>query len=149
MASDVSALSSVVAKGHRVLPSFPPSPLIIPDSEFSPVRLEAPALSCGALPKPFPASFDAAPASLSDPAQRPGLSKRGGAHRPLARQGRVYYPRAYNRYYGLMRQSDELPPVWACSACSGRSLPSRAVRLTFPSLLVHTLRPCCDLYPVG
>ena len=61
----------------------------------------------------------------------------------------VYYPRACKRYYGLMRRSDELRPAWACSACSGRSLPSRAVRLTFPSLLWHTLRPCCDLYPVG
>ncbi len=60
----------------------------------------------------------------------------------------VYYPRACKRYYGLMRQSDELRPAsafakatadrWACSACSGRSLPSRAVRLTFPSLLWHT-----------
>jgi len=61
----------------------------------------------------------------------------------------VYYPRTYKRYYGLMRRSDELRPAWACSACSGRSLPSRAVRLTFPSLLWHTFRPCCDLYPVG
>jgi hypothetical protein len=48
-----------------------------------------------------------------------------------------------------MRQSDELRPVWACSACSGRSLLSRAVRLTFPSLLCHTVHTCRDLYPVG
>jgi hypothetical protein len=50
----------------------------------------------------------------------------------------VYHVRACKRYYGLMRQSDELRPAWACSACSGRSLPSRAVRLTFPSFLCHT-----------
>jgi len=41
MASCVSALSSIVANGHQVLPTFPPPPLIIPDGEFSPVRLEA------------------------------------------------------------------------------------------------------------
>lgn len=61
----------------------------------------------------------------------------------------VYYPRACKRYYGLMRQSGELRPAWACSACSGRSLPLRAVRLTFPSLLCHTVHTCRDLYPVG
>src|SRR3974377_1290288 len=40
MASDVSALSSIVANGHQIMPSFPPPPLIIPDGGFSPVRLE-------------------------------------------------------------------------------------------------------------
>ena|ERR1039457_4617051 len=48
----------------------------------------------------------------------------------------VCHVRACNRYYGLMRQSDELRPAWACSACSGRSLPSRALRFTFHSLAV-------------
>ena len=48
-----------------------------------------------------------------------------------------------------MRQFGELRPVWACSAYSGQSLPSRAVRLTFPSLLCHTARGCHDLYPAG
>ena len=61
----------------------------------------------------------------------------------------VYHVRACKRYYGLMRRSDELRPAWASSAYSGRSLPLRAVRLTFPSLLRHTIRTCCDLYPVG
>jgi hypothetical protein len=41
-----------------------------------------------------------------------------------------------------MRQSGELRPVWACSACSGRSLPFRTVRLTFPSLAVVYGRAC-------
>jgi hypothetical protein len=54
----------------------------------------------------------------------------------------VYYPRACKRYYGLMRRSDELRPAWACSACSGRSLPLRAVRLTFPSLAAVYGRAC-------
>jgi len=44
--------------------------------------------------------------------------------------------------YGLMRQSDELRPTWASSAYSGQSLPSRAVRLTFPSLAVVYGRAC-------
>jgi hypothetical protein len=39
MASDVSALSGIVANGHQVLPTFPPPPLSIPYGEFSPVRL--------------------------------------------------------------------------------------------------------------
>jgi hypothetical protein len=41
LASCVSALSSFVANGHQVLPTFPPPPLFIPYGEFSPVRLEA------------------------------------------------------------------------------------------------------------
>ena len=41
MTSNVSALSSIVAHGHQVLPTFPPPPLVIPYGEFSPVRLEA------------------------------------------------------------------------------------------------------------
>ena len=54
----------------------------------------------------------------------------------------VYHVRACKRYYGLIRQSDELRPAWASSAYSGRSLPLRAVRLTFPSLLCHTMGSC-------
>ena len=62
----------------------------------------------------------------------------------------VYHVRACKRYYGLMRRSDELRAAWASSAYFGRSLPVRAVRLTFPSLLSHTIvRACRDLYPVG
>jgi hypothetical protein len=41
MASAVSTLSSIVANGHQVLPTFPPPPLFIPYGGFSPVRLEA------------------------------------------------------------------------------------------------------------
>ena len=61
----------------------------------------------------------------------------------------VYHVHACNRYYGLMRRSDELHPAWASSAYSGRSLPWRAVRLTFPSLLGRTVHTCRDLYPIG
>ena len=72
--------------------------------------------------------------------------------------GAVYYLRACKRYYGLMRRSDELRPASAfakatadrraCSACSVRSLPSRAVRLTFPSLLGHTLATTRPNHPL-
>jgi hypothetical protein len=54
----------------------------------------------------------------------------------------VYYPRACERYYGLMRRSGGLRSAWASSAYSGRSLPLRAVRLTFPSLPAVYGRAC-------
>jgi len=41
-----------------------------------------------------------------------------------------------------LRQSDELRPGWGSSAYSGWSLPSRAVRLTFPSLPAVYGRAC-------
>ena len=44
MASCVSALSSIVANGHQVVPTFPPPPLFIPYGEFSPVKCGAPHL---------------------------------------------------------------------------------------------------------
>ena len=147
MASNVSALSSIVANGHQVMPTFPPPPLFIPYGEFSPVRLET--QPCRAMPfrrrlRPrLTPSLRSFWAWLRVQAYRFATGPTG----PWL--SAVYHPRACNRYYGLMRQSDELRPAWACSACSGRSLPSRAVRLTFPSFLCHTVHACCDLYPVG
>jgi hypothetical protein len=41
MASNVSAHSSVVAKGHQAIHFVSSTPLIMPYGEFSPVRLEA------------------------------------------------------------------------------------------------------------
>jgi hypothetical protein len=41
MASAVSALSSIVANGHQIVPTVPPPPRFIPYGGFSPVRLEA------------------------------------------------------------------------------------------------------------
>jgi len=67
MASDISALSSIAANGQQVVPTAPPLPLIIPYSEFSPIRLEPPANRCRALPGPLPAPFDAVLAVLSVP----------------------------------------------------------------------------------
>ena len=42
MASCVSALSSIVANGHQVLPTFPPPPLFIPYGEFARIKCGAP-----------------------------------------------------------------------------------------------------------
>jgi|GEM_PF-3243414 hypothetical protein len=41
MASAMSALSSIVANGHQIVPTVPPPPRFIPYGAFSPVRLEA------------------------------------------------------------------------------------------------------------
>jgi len=57
--------------------------------------------------------------------------------------------RACSRYYGLIRQSDLLRPVWLYQLTLAGLCPGRAVRLTFPSLLCHTVHPCRYLYPVG
>jgi len=137
MASAVSALSSIVANSPRVLPTFPPPPLFIPYSGFSPVRLEASLVllrpsetvsgfvwrrTC----VPFRFWLSVQASRIAAVPTGPWLSA-------------VYHPRTCNRYYGLIRQSDELRPAWASSAYSGRSLPLRAVRLTFPSLLCHTI----------
>ena len=60
----------------------------------------------------------------------------------------VYHVRACNRYYGLIRQSDELRPAWLSQHTLAGLCPSRAVRLTFPSLsLSCALRPCRYPYP--
>jgi hypothetical protein len=61
----------------------------------------------------------------------------------------VYHVRACKRYYGLIRQSDELRPAWLSQLTLAGLCPCRAVRLTFPSLLCHTVHTCRYLYPVG
>ena len=103
MASCVSALSSIVANGHQVVPTFPPPPLFIPDGEFSPVRLEA-SLAAPRPSQPSPLRLTRSLRSFPYLAQSPDISVRGCAHRPLV--STVYYPRACKRYYGLMRRSD-------------------------------------------
>jgi hypothetical protein len=87
MASRVSALSSIVANGHQVIPTFPPPPLFIPYGEFSPVRLETQPGRPVPFRSPSLAAFDAGPAFLSGLAQSPDLSVRGWTHRPLAQRG--------------------------------------------------------------
>ena len=54
----------------------------------------------------------------------------------------VYHVRACKRYYGLIRQSDELRPAWLYRPTLAGLCPCRAVRLTFPSLVVVYGRAC-------
>ena len=54
----------------------------------------------------------------------------------------VYHVRACKRYYGLIRQSDELRPAWLYRPTLAGLCPCRAVRLTFPSLAVVCGRAC-------
>jgi len=147
MASCVAALASVVANSQQVLPTFPPPPLIIPYGGFAPVRLEA------SLAAPCPSA--AVPGGVRRGACVPlRLGLRVPRYRFAAVPrgpwlSAVYHVHACKRSYGLMRRSAELRPAWTCSACSGRSLPWRAIRLTFPSLLGHPVHTCRDLYPVA
>ena len=124
MASCVSALSSIVANGHQVLPTFPPPPLFIPYGGFSPVRLKA-SLSPSTLPSPFRISFDAGLAIhpfLAFLIQASGIAAVPTGPWLSA----VYHLRTCNRYYGLIRQSGELRPAyrlfWSVSALAGRPL---------------------------
>ena len=146
-ASCVSALSSIVANDPQVIPTFPPLTLFIPYGEFSPVRLET--QPCRPAPFRGRLRLRLTPGLRSFRVWLRVQTYRFAAVPTGPWLSAVCHACASNRYYGLMRQSDELRPAWACSACSGRSLPSRAVRLTFPSFLRHTLHACCDLYPVG
>jgi hypothetical protein len=119
MASCVSALSSIVANGHQVLPSFPPPPLFMPYGGFSPVRLEA-SPSPSILPSPFGMSFDAGLAIhpfLAILFQASGIA--GCAHWPLAQRG-LSCPHLQS----LLRPD---PPVW-------RTPPSLAFQLTLAGL---------------
>ena len=89
MASNVSALSSVVAKGHQAIHFVSSAPSI------HSVRRVLPS-----------------------------------------------HVRACKRYYGLIRQSDELRPAWLYRLTLAGLCPGRAVRLTFPSLPAVYSRAC-------
>ena len=87
MASKVSALSSVVAKGHQAIHFVSSTPSYHAVRRVFPQYAWKPASSLRALPQPFPAAFDGEPAFLSFLALCPGVSVRGCAHRPLAQRG--------------------------------------------------------------
>lgn|SRR5882724_9872850 len=87
MASFVSALSSIVANSLQVMPTFPPPPLLIPSSRFSPVRLEA-SPSYGTLPLGFTKRLVSALAVHSvSGLSYPVFWYGSDAHRPLAQRG--------------------------------------------------------------
>ena len=87
MASAVSALSSIVANGHQIVPTVPPPPRFIPYGGFSPVP-------AGSQPS-HPAPFRTRPRLRLTQERRffpflvqgPGVSNLGCAHRPLAQRG--------------------------------------------------------------
>jgi len=89
MASFVSALSSIVANSLQVMPTFPPPPLLIPYSGFSPVRLEA-SPSYGTLPLGFTKRLVSALAVHSvSGLSFPVFWYSSDAHRPLAQRGLI------------------------------------------------------------
>ena len=61
----------------------------------------------------------------------------------------VSHAHAWKRYYGLIRQPDELRPAWLSQLRLAGLCPSRALRLAFPSSPGHTVPTCRYLYPVG
>src|ERR1039458_4741564 len=86
MASAVSALSSIVANGHQIVPTVPPPPRFIPYGGVSSPAGNQPG---------HPAPFRSRPRlrltqdlrSFPFLAQCPGVSDRGCTHRPLAQRG--------------------------------------------------------------
>jgi len=68
--SIVSALSSGVANGCQIIPTFPPPPLIMPYGGFSPVRLEAQPRPQRPSVTPFRITFDGGAAVHSPGAAR-------------------------------------------------------------------------------
>ena len=138
MASNVSALSSVVAKGHQAIHFVSSTPSI------HSVRRVFPG-TAGSQPCP-PAPFrNLSGLRLTQelPFVRfwPFLIQASGtAAVPTGPWlSTVYHVRACNRYYGLIRQSDELRPAWLYQLTLAGLCPGRAVRLTFPSLSCHAL----------
>ena len=106
MASCVSALSSIVANGHQVIPTFPPPPRFIPYGEFSPVRLEI--QPCCPVPFRRHLRLRLTPNLRSFRVWLRVQTYRFAAGPTGPWLSAVYHARAYKRYYGLMRQSDEL-----------------------------------------
>ena len=88
MASDGSALSSIVANGHQAIHFVSSAPSIHSVGRVFPQYGWKSALSSCALPKPFGASFDAGAAVHPFLAiSYPGVWNDGCTHRPLAQHG--------------------------------------------------------------
>ena len=117
MASAVSALSSIVANGHHIRPRFLRLLLSCRTASFPPSGWK-PVSSLRALPPPSRLGL-----TQSLPSFRAWLWVQASRFAALPTGpwlSTVYHPRTCNRYYGLIRQSDELRSVWASSAYSGR-----------------------------
>ena len=141
MTSNVSALSSVVAKSHQAIhfvssaPSIHSVRRVFPSTAGSQPCPPAPFrnLSGLRLTQELPFTrfwpFLIQASETTAVATGPWLST-------------VYHVRACKRYYGLIRQSDELRPAWLYRPTLAGLCPCRAVRLTFPSLAVVYGRAC-------
>jgi hypothetical protein len=135
MASDVSALSSIVANGHQVMPTVPPPPRFIPYGEFSPVRLET--QPCRPVPFRRRLRPRLTPSLRSFRAWLRVQAYRFAAGPTGPWLSAVYHARASHRYYGLMRQSDELRPAWALRLALGGLCPHGP--FASPSLLFFAI----------
>jgi hypothetical protein len=141
MISNVSALSSVVAKSHQAIHFVSSTPSI------HSVRRVFPS-TAGSQPWP-PAPFRNL-SGLRLTQELPFIrfwpfliQASGTAAVPTGPWlSTVYHVRACKRYYGLIRQSDELRPAWLSQLTLAGLCPCRAVRLTFPSLAVVYGRAC-------
>jgi hypothetical protein len=133
---------------------FPQSPPLIPYGGFSPVRLEMRSYTgCPSVRR----RLTTRSAFLRPPAFVQALvASRRGKHltavtlkSPTTPTGpwlsAVCHPRTCKRYYGLMRQSGGLPPVYELS-WSVFALPGRPPHLPLFAL-THDLRPCHYPYP--
>ena len=144
MAANVSAISSVVAKGHQAIHFVSSAPSIhsfIPYGGFS-------LSTAGSQPCP-PAPFrnlSGLRLTQEVPFTRFWtflIQASGTTAVPTGPWlSTVYHVRACKRYYGLIRQSDELRPAWLYRPTLAGLCPCRAVRLTFPSLAVVYGRAC-------
>jgi hypothetical protein len=115
-ASDVSALSGSVANGRQAVHHVSSPPSKIPYGGFSPVRLQT-----GLRPQPsLPAHTGGLYVALPRVAPGPGspsvwakgqVGTRHPVQRPLARR-RVVLSRQVMAYYGLIRGSGPIPPVF-------------------------------------
>jgi hypothetical protein len=138
MTSNVSALSSVVAKSHQAIHFVSSAPSIHSVRRVFPQYGWKSALSSCALPKPFGLRLtQELPFTRFWPFR---IQASGTAAVPTGPWlSTVYHVHACNRYYGLIRQSDELRPAWLSQLTLAGLCPGRAVRLTFPSLSCHAL----------
>ena len=149
MTSTVSALSGCVANGHQTVPTFPPPPLKFRTAGFpqSGFKLEVHGDLRSKVGEFKPSTsihsstvdLYAAPVWFLSPVALAGKclglsNHHAPVQRPLARQ-RVMLSRRVIAYYGLIRASLPLRPVYELS---GRTLPVSRIRAgteRFPNLL--------------
>ena len=152
-ASGVSAFSGFVANGRQAVHHVSSPPSKIPYGGFSPVRLQigplaatfTPAIICGALirGRSSPRPMTRLPPSVWRPASG---SANLPIQRPLARQW-VMLSHQVIAYYGLIRGSEPLPPIFLLRYTAG--LCRKAKAQSVPAFLCVSFLPCRLPYPGG